>query len=44
MIYEDGSFFFVLDVDIEGEEGKYYVWLKEEILKMFGDDFGMLYC
>ncbi|PNB58828.1 hypothetical protein C1X64_32570, partial [Pseudomonas sp. GW456-E7] len=44
MIHEDGSFFSALDADTEGEEGKYYVWSKEEILKTLGDDLGTLYC
>lgn len=37
MMYEDGSFFLVLDVDIEGCEGKYYIWFKKEIMNLFGD-------
>ncbi|MDO3660995.1 thioredoxin domain-containing protein [Bacillus sp. C28GYM-DRY-1] len=44
MTHEDGSFFSALDADTEGEEGKYYVWSKEEILKTLGDDLGTLYC
>lgn len=44
MAHEDGSFFSALDADTEGEEGKYYVWSKEEILKTLGDDLGTLYC
>ncbi|MCC2527337.1 thioredoxin domain-containing protein [Bacillus halotolerans] len=44
MTYNDGSFFSALDADTEGEEGKYYVWSKEEILKTLGEDLGTLYC
>ncbi|QJC98446.1 YyaL [Bacillus mojavensis] len=44
MTHEDGSFFSALDADIEGEEGKYYVWSKKEILKTLGEDLGTLYC
>lgn len=44
MTHEDGSFFSALDADTEGEEGKYYVWSKEEILKTLGEDLGTLYC
>ncbi|QIW82066.1 thioredoxin domain-containing protein [Bacillus tequilensis] len=43
MTHEDGSFFSALDADTEGEEGKYYVWSKDEILKTLGDDLGTLY-
>ncbi|MDY7433449.1 thioredoxin domain-containing protein [Bacillus sp. V26] len=44
MTHKDGSFFSALDADTEGEEGKYYVWSKEEILKTLGEDLGTLYC
>ncbi|MGR0119436.1 thioredoxin domain-containing protein [Bacillus halotolerans] len=44
MTHEDGSFFSALDADTEGEEGKYYVWSKKEILKTLGEDLGTLYC
>jgi uncharacterized protein YyaL (SSP411 family) len=34
-----GSFYSALDADSEGEEGKYYVWTKEELKTTLGDDF-----
>ena len=35
----NGAFFSALDADSEGEEGKYYVWEREELKKLLGDDF-----
>lgn len=34
---EFGGFYFFLDVDSEGEEGKFYVWIKFEIDEIIGD-------
>ena len=38
-----GGFYAALDADSEGEEGKYYVWQKEEVDKILGDD-SVLFC
>lgn len=35
---EDFSFYASLDADSEGEEGKYYVWTKDEIQNILGND------
>lgn len=35
----NGAFYSALDADSEGEEGKYYVWKKEELESILGDDF-----
>ena len=34
----EGGFYAALDADSEGEEGKYYVWQKEEIDAILGND------
>ncbi len=38
MMSEEGGFFSALDADSEGEEGKFYVWSKKEILELLGQD------
>ena len=35
---KDGGFYAALDADSEGEEGKYYVWDKNEIDDLLGED------
>ena len=34
----EGAFFSALDADSEGEEGKFYVWKKQEIDELLGED------
>ncbi|NQY67118.1 MAG: thioredoxin domain-containing protein [Flavobacteriales bacterium] len=36
-----GSFYSALDADSEGEEGKYYVWTKEDLKSILGSDFDL---
>ena len=41
---EQGGFYCTRDADSEGEEGKFYVWSREEILDILGMDRGELFC
>ena len=38
MTSSEGGFYSAQDADSEGEEGKFYVWSKSEILKILGED------
>jgi uncharacterized protein len=40
MITGEGAFSASLDADSEGEEGKFYVWSKNEIIELIGPDAG----
>lgn len=40
----EGGFYSAQDADSEGEEGKYYVWTKQEICHILGTDTGEAFC
>ncbi|MBD3638125.1 MAG: thioredoxin domain-containing protein [Crocinitomicaceae bacterium] len=42
MTTKEGSFYSALDADSEGEEGKFYVWNKNELKEVLGDDFELV--
>jgi len=44
MIAEGGGFAASLDADSDGQEGKYYVWSKAEIVEVLGAADGALFC
>jgi hypothetical protein len=41
MLSSEGAFFSALDADSEGEEGKYYVWNKDELEEVLEGDFDL---
>lgn len=41
MTSPEGGFYSALDADSEGQEGKFYVWSKEELEKLIGKDLAL---
>ena len=39
-----GAFYSSEDADSEGEEGKFYVWTKSEVLSVLGEEDGRIFC
>ncbi|UCD57868.1 MAG: thioredoxin domain-containing protein, partial [Candidatus Hydrogenedentota bacterium] len=44
MTDKDGGFYSALDADSEGEEGKFYLWSRDEIIAILGGKAGELFC
>jgi uncharacterized protein YyaL (SSP411 family) len=44
MTSPDGAFYSTLDADSEGEEGKFYVWTRAEVMEILGLDEGRVFC
>ena len=40
----EGGFFSAEDADSEGEEGKFYVWTKDDVKSILGEEDGELFC
>jgi hypothetical protein len=40
----EGGFYSAEDADSEGEEGKFYVWTRDQIKKVLGKDLGTPFC
>jgi hypothetical protein len=44
MTSPDGGFYSTLDADSEGEEGKFYVWTRDEVMEILGEEEGRVFC
>jgi uncharacterized protein len=44
MTSPDGAFYSTLDADSEGEEGKFYVWTRAEVMELLGEEEGRVFC
>jgi uncharacterized protein len=44
MTAPDGAFYSTLDADSEGEEGKFYVWSRSEVMEILGPEEGRPFC
>ncbi|MEA2465536.1 MAG: uncharacterized protein QOJ98_3283 [Acidobacteriota bacterium] len=44
MTSPDGAFYATYDADSEGEEGKFYVWTRGEVMELLGADEGRVFC
>jgi len=44
MTSPDGGFYSAEDADSEGVEGRFYLWVPEEVKTVLGDDDGELFC
>lgn len=44
MLHPEGGFYSTQDADSEGEEGKFFVWSRDEVMRILGDEIGEIFC
>ncbi|MEA2626167.1 MAG: uncharacterized protein QOD06_2212 [Candidatus Binatota bacterium] len=44
MLAPEGGFYSTQDADSEGDEGKFFVWTKEEVMRLLGEECGEIFC
>ena len=44
MLHPEGGFYSTQDADSEGEEGKFFVWTQDEVIKILGEENGEIFC
>ncbi|NOT56750.1 MAG: thioredoxin domain-containing protein [Deltaproteobacteria bacterium] len=44
MLSPEGGFYSTQDADSEGVEGKFFVWSRDEVMRLLGEEVGELFC
>jgi len=44
MVAPEGGFFSTQDADSEGEEGKYFLWDRTQVISVLGEELGEVFC
>jgi hypothetical protein len=44
MLHSEGGFYSTQDADSEGEEGKFFVWTEDEVMRILGEEAGEIFC
>jgi uncharacterized protein YyaL (SSP411 family) len=44
MLHPGGGFYSTQDADSEGQEGKFFIWSRDEVMKVLGDEVGEIFC